>query len=154
MSTLSKVFARMRASSFRLIALGLVALVFLLALPHAAPVSASTIAPQHPTIVAPQVLEILSFDVKAKKNKVDVKWVTVNELTIVGFHVWRRTAKSSYVRLDDSLIAAQSTGELAGNAYQIKDSSIRKDKTYYYDLEVVNADGTSSFTDEVKVKTK
>ena len=154
MSTLSHFSTHLKALRVHLSILGLVAILFLVVSEHAAPVSAQTIAPQHPTMGAPQMLGILSFTAKAKPDKVNVKWVTANEITIMGFHVWRRTAHGSSVRLDDTLIAALSPGELAGNSYVLKDTSVRKYKTYYYELEIVNADGTSSFTEEVMVKTK
>lgn len=116
--------------------------------------SAQTLPPQHPAIAAPQALGLSKFTAKAKNNKVNLAWQTENEATILGFHVWRRTADGQYKRLDDTLIAAVHVGEITGSSYAMTDKTIKTTKIYYYQLEVVGVSGVSNWTEEVKVKFK
>lgn len=154
MSTPAILSHHVRQVGFRFVGVLVIALFLLLVAQHAAPVSAQTITPQHSTMGAPQVLEILSFKAVAKKRGVKLSWVTADEMNIMGFHIWRSTNKGPYVRLDDTLIAALSPGELAGNAYGMKDATVKHNRKYHYELEVVNANGTSSFSDPVLVVSK
>jgi len=118
---------------------------------------------------APTSATLTKFGVKAKTGKtgkqvVRVKWETGSELNVVGFKVWRRigntkaakdtkTAKG-WVQLNEELIAAQHAGEVVGGRYKYADKKVKQGKNYFYKLEIVLADGTSEWSEVVKVQVK
>lgn len=130
------------------------ALLIILVSQFPASVSAQPLPPNHAVLAAPQAVGLTGFDARAKKGKVIVTWTTDNEINMMGFRVWRRGAAGPANVLTQEMIPAESIGEIAGNQYVRKDRTVHAGKTYYYQLEVVNADGTSSWTEEVKVKAK
>ena len=151
MSTLSSLSARLRVA---ILAILVLALLFVLGSSNIASVSAQTLPPRSSGISSLQDIKLVSFTAEAKGSKVLLKWETVNELSIIGFYVWRRTKTGDWIRLDNNMLVAAHPGESAGNLYGVKDKGVSKNRTYFYLLEVLNADGTSSFSDEVKVKLK
>ncbi len=117
---------------------------------------------------APTAATLTKFGAKVKTGKtgkqvVRVKWETGSEVDVVGFRVWgkgvwnTKAAKDAkpakgWVQLSAELIAAEHAGEIIGDAYKFTDKKVKAGKTYSYKLEIVMADGTSDWSEIVKVK--
>lgn len=132
--------------------IGLLSLSALLLAPQAI---ASPRAPEAPQPAHSEMLGLSDFGVKVTKNgSVLLHWETGSEMSILGFNVWKRAGKGEWQKLNADMIPALSTGQVVGNAYQLRDRAVKRGKAYFYQLEVVSTDGYSAYTDVVKVKIK
>ncbi|MBI4674523.1 MAG: hypothetical protein HY741_22995 [Chloroflexi bacterium] len=100
----------------------------------------------------PTALDLASFGGKAQGSQVVLKWETASELNTLGFNVWRKQGKAGWRQLNAETIAAKNPGNVSGNKYSYADANTKAGKTYKYKLQVLSADGSSSWTKVVKVK--
>ena len=92
----------------------------------------------------PTSVELESFQATANQSDILVKWKTAMEIDTLGFHLWRSTSKNGqYLRITQQLIRAQG-GASWGAEYSYSDA-INDEKTYYYKLEDIEFNGTSTF---------
>ncbi len=87
-----------------------------------------------------------SFDATALQGTALIQWATGSELDHFGFNLYRAGGlETKRTRLNDTLIPAQSPGGLVGASYEFQDIGITEERTYYYWLETVGADGTDLY---------
>jgi len=92
----------------------------------------------------PTLIELSSFTATASNGLVKLEWVTESEVDNAGFNIYRATAeKGPYVKINDSLIVGAGY-TTAGVAYAFVDESVKNRKTYYYKLEDINLNGTTT----------
>ena len=73
-----------------------------------------------------------------------VEWTTESELNQAGFNLHRSENRGGpYVKLNDALIPA-SPDPIAGASYVYTDTTVTAGVTYYYKLEDVELDGSST----------
>ncbi len=82
---------------------------------------------------------------------ITVDWTTASELNTAGFNLYRSEAQAgAYTRLNTDLIPG-STDPLTGGAYTFTDTTAIAGHTYYYQLEDIEASGTSTRHDPYEV---
>lgn len=73
-----------------------------------------------------------------------VEWSTASELDTVGFYIYRSDRpQGPFTRMNASLIPA-SPDPLTGGSYRYEDHSVVPGRTYYYQLEDADNQGTST----------
>ncbi|MGB3903389.1 MAG: hypothetical protein WBB22_00555, partial [Anaerolineae bacterium] len=73
-----------------------------------------------------------------------VEWTTESEVNQAGFNLYRsENPQGPYVKLNDALIPA-SLDPITGGSYVYTDTAVIGGATYYYKLEDVELDGTST----------
>jgi hypothetical protein len=104
-------------------------------------------------VTAPTASALASFEPTPKNKRVDVRWQTASEINVIGFKVWRAPKlNGTYVQVNDGLISANQPGSLTGGTYIFKDKGLRPGKRYFYKLELVGPDGSSEWSNIVKVR--
>jgi hypothetical protein len=96
----------------------------------------------------------LGYSIKETSTKalVVVKWSTASELDTVGYNLYRsETSTDPGIRMNVDLIAASEDSQTGGD-YQYRDTNVKPGKVYYYYLEDVSSDGTTSRHGPVVVK--
>lgn len=99
---------------------------------------------------SPTAATLTNFNAKLapKKNVVQVKWETGNELNVVGFNLYRRGGKAKKWMLQTAeMIPAKNVGQVRGAKYSVIDKKIKAGKIYRYKLELVLSDGTSEWSE-------
>ena len=90
------------------------------------------------------VIELSSFTVTPSDRKVILKWTTASEIDNAGFNLYRAEAENgTYVKLNSSLIPAEGTST-SGASYQFIDEGVKNRTTYFYKLEDIGLNGTST----------
>lgn len=103
--------------------------------------TASTTA--NTTVVSPTSAGLLSFQARAVKKGVSVKWETGSEGNIIGFNVWRKSGKREWKKLNADMIDAKEIGNVQNGAkYTFLDRKAKADRKYRYKLEIVTTGGT------------
>lgn len=75
---------------------------------------------------------------------VTVEWDTATEIDTVGFNLYRSTnPEGPFEQVNNELIPS-STDPLVGGAYSYVDTDVSHNTTYYYELEDVNANGSTT----------
>lgn len=99
--------------------------------------------------------ELSSFSgkAKAKAKQINLKWTSANEFNTSGFNVWRKFGKAGWKQVNADFINAQTPGQQNSHQYSYTDTVKKLGKTYRYKLEIVRTDGSSSWSDVVRVKT-
>ncbi len=100
-------------------------------------------------------VELSSFNaVLAAETLVDLQWITQSETSNLGFNIYRSNESNILTarKLNIDLIAGTNTS--SSHSYHFEDHEIDTGITsYYYWLEIVNFDGSSSFSNVVSVNT-
>ena len=87
-----------------------------------------------------------------KNSSVIVDWSTASELDTAGFNLYRRnTENGPLIQINDFLIPS-SSDPLAGGTYQYTDRQVVPGQTYYYQLEAVEVNGSTTRYGPIKVK--
>ena len=74
-----------------------------------------------------------------------MEWSTVHEIDNAGFHIWRgRTHDEEILCITEALIPAEGSA-IQGAEYAYEDIDVEPMRTYWYKLEDVSFDGTSTF---------
>jgi hypothetical protein len=96
------------------------------------------------TTLAATVIELVAFDAIPKAGKVILNWSTESEIYNAGYNIYRASAEyGEYEKINNALIAAE--GSLTqGASYAFVDADVQNRKTYYYKLEDINLNGTST----------
>ncbi|MBI4673664.1 MAG: hypothetical protein HY741_18595 [Chloroflexi bacterium] len=107
---------------------------------------------------APTAANLVTFQARAVKKGVRVKWETGSEINTLGFNVWRQSAPKNgahsgeWQKLNADMIATQNPGAVSGAAYAFTDRTAQAGQTYRYKLELVAPSGSSEWSAVVKVK--
>ncbi|HEX5133301.1 MAG TPA: Ig-like domain-containing protein [Candidatus Krumholzibacteria bacterium] len=92
------------------------------------------------TIAAPVPTRIASFDIALEDGAAVLRWQTSFELGMQGFAVLRAASEAGlYSEVTDGTIAAG--GQAAGGRYEYRDESVTANRTYWYKLQEVTAEG-------------
>lgn len=87
-----------------------------------------------------------------RKPKLVIRWATETEVNTAGFNLYRsETPEGSYERINDELIPG-AADPLSGADYSFTDDKIEAGRTYYYQLEEVETDGTVRRIDSIRGK--
>lgn len=79
-----------------------------------------------------------------QKANILLEWTTANEVNIAGYNLYRGTsANGPFERINAALLASTSTDTYSGSQYRYTDQAA-PGVTYYYELEAVENNGTSS----------
>ncbi len=79
-----------------------------------------------------------------------IQWTTASEINTSGFYVLRSTTESGgFTRVSD-LIPRRGSG-IGGASYELVDTGLTNDTTYYYRLEIVSASQESAFSNVISV---
>jgi len=101
----------------------------------------------------PTAAFLASFTARSAKNRVLIRWETVNEFDVVGYNLLRSTSPDGpYAQINPSLLPAQGSGSVIGTTYSYADSGVSSGTTYYYILEVLNLDGSGTRFGPVSVR--
>ncbi len=94
--------------------------------------------------VPPTVINLFSFIATPKAGKVILQWTTASEIDNAGFNIYRSEAEDGeYKKINNALIAAEGSST-QGASYEFIDGALRNRKTYYYKLEDIDLNGTST----------
>ncbi len=85
----------------------------------------------------------------ASSPKIEVNWKTASEFDTAGFNVYRsERPDQDFIRINDALI--HSTADTTSGAeYSYIDQEVNRGTTYYYKLEDVEFDNTTTFHEVV-----
>jgi len=104
--------------------------------------------------VATLPVELSAFNAVAMSaDFVSIQWTTQSESNLIGYHVYRSddNVLSHTIRLTNSVIYAANSSTTQD--YTFTDSEILPDQIYYYWLQSVESDGSSTYFGPVSVKT-
>ncbi len=99
---------------------------------------------------APIAITLASFDARyTPSGAVLLQWQTMSEINTAGFYVQRSTARTGkYYRLNSKLIESRGN-PTSGSFYVYEDETVTQPGQYYYRLEEITLDGSSSTTEPV-----
>jgi len=90
------------------------------------------------------LIKLASFHATPKAGKVIVEWSTASEIDNAGFNLFcSEAANGPYIKLNNSLIPAKGSST-QGSDYEFIDHDVQNRKTYYYKLEDIDLNGTST----------
>lgn len=90
------------------------------------------------------IIELASFYATPKAGKVILNWSTESEIDNAGFNLYRADAENGdYTKINPSLIPAKGSST-QGAFYEFIDSDVKNRKAYYYKLEDIDLNGTST----------
>jgi hypothetical protein len=93
----------------------------------------------------PLAVTLANFEAISADDHVLVRWETVRELDNLGFNLYRNTtAAMPSSPLNSELIPSQAPGSGQGSVYEYQDNDVEADTTYYYWLEDVDTNGTTT----------
>jgi hypothetical protein len=76
--------------------------------------------------------------------KIEIEWETETEIETAGFNIYRSdTADGEFVRINDQIIPSQSDA-VSGATYIFEDKDVERGKTYYYRLDDIEYDNTTT----------
>ena len=80
-----------------------------------------------------------------------VEWTTESEFNLAGFNVYRSdNPQGAFMKVNDALVPA-SPDPIAGGSYVYTDATATAGVTYYYKLEDVELDGSSTMHGPIEV---
>jgi hypothetical protein len=92
----------------------------------------------------PTLIELSSFTATPSVRSVILEWTTESEINNAGFNLYRAESEDGeYVKINGSLIPAEGSAT-QGASYQFIDEKVRIRNTYYYKLEDIDLNGTST----------
>ena len=90
------------------------------------------------------LITLASFEAAAKNNKVILLWKTESEINNAGFNIYRSESENGeYTKINASLIPAQGS-PANGVSYKFVDTGVTNRQIYYYKLEDIDLNGTST----------
>ena len=111
--------------------------------------STTSIPPTTTTTEQPTAILLASFDAQPGNGKVTLQWVTGDETDNRGFNIYRaETVNGEYVKINEALIPSK-VGTGLGAAYEYIDNGVKNRTTYFYKLEDVDVNVTSTFNGPV-----
>jgi hypothetical protein len=102
-------------------------------------------------MLAQAAITLISFEalVDIANHKISLLWRTGSELDFAGFYVQRSMSpESGFERLNSSIIPAAGEGG-AGAIYFYDDPNVNVGMVYYYQLEMIDFNGSSSFSEVI-----
>lgn len=103
-------------------------------------------------IAQPNAVEIEYFQATGKSKSVLLEWKTVTEINNLGFNIYRAlTISGPRVKINAQLIPADIFGQ-EGAKYEYLDRGLFPNRTYYYWLEDVDFNGTTTLYGPINAK--
>ena len=96
-------------------------------------------------ILNPTGIQLASRSLTQTPDGVLVRWGTVNESDIVGFHIWRSNGIDAQ-RRSPQMIVAKAAGHSGGASYEWLDADATLQRGDVYVLEITKVDGSSERT--------
>jgi hypothetical protein len=88
---------------------------------------------------------LASFDATPADDHILIEWQTSSEVATRGFNIWRsREPLEMGEQLNGQLILSQAASDGQGESYQWQDHNVEEGVTYYYFLECLVSNGTTS----------
>jgi hypothetical protein len=104
----------------------------------------TTITNSTTTTVPPTVVSLIGFNAIPGNRIVTLVWSTASETDNAGFNLYRSESENeTFTKINISLIPAQGSST-QGALYEFIDNSVQNRKTYYYKLEDIDLNGTST----------
>jgi hypothetical protein len=104
----------------------------------------TTTASSVTTSIPPTVVELSSFTAASAGSSIMLKWETESETNNAGFNIRRAESENGeYVKINSELILTKGSST-RGAAYEFIDAAVQNQKTYYYQLEDIALEGTST----------
>ena len=89
-------------------------------------------------------VSLIDFNALPGNRIVTLVWATESEIDNAGFNVYRSETKNGeYIKINNSLIPTQGSST-QGASYDFTDNNVQNRKTYYYKLEDIDLNGTST----------
>ena len=96
------------------------------------------------TITGPTLVTLSSLTASAKSGRVVLSWSTESETDNAGFNLFRSESENgNYTKINASLISGKGSST-QGAFYEFVDNNVQNRKTYYYKLEDIDLNGTST----------
>ena len=90
------------------------------------------------------LIELAIFRTFSQNHKIILAWSTTSEIDTAGFNIYRsESVNGEYFKINDELIPAQGSST-QGASYEYVDTVLKNRKTYYYKLEDIDLNGTST----------
>jgi hypothetical protein len=90
------------------------------------------------------VIALSSFTAKPGNGSITLNWATETEIDNAGFNIYRaESADGNFIKINSSLISAKGSST-QGASYEFADTSVQNRKIYYYKLEDIDLNGTST----------
>jgi photosystem II stability/assembly factor-like uncharacterized protein len=90
------------------------------------------------------LINLSSFEVIPKSNKIIVEWTTASEVENEGFNIYRSESEDGpYSQINDSLILSEGTPAKGAN-YELVDDNVKNRKKYYYKLKAISLNGVET----------
>ena len=89
------------------------------------------------------LIQLASFTAIPKSGRVILKWTTESEVDNAGFNIYRATSEDGEYKINDILITTKGS-PTQGASYEFVDTAVQNRKTYYYKLEDIDLNGTST----------
>ena len=116
------------------------------------PTTTTTVPSSTTTTEIPTLINLSYFDAERFWRRIMVTWQTESEIDNAGFNLYRsETEDGEYVKINSSLIPAQGTST-QGASYEFIDNNVQNRKTYYYKLEDIDLNGTSTMHGPVSAR--
>ena len=107
-------------------------------------ISTTTVITTSTTTTPPTVVELSSFTATSAGSSIILKWETESETNNAGFNIYRAESENGeYIKINSELILAKGSST-RGAAYEFIDAAVQNLKTYYYQLEDIALEGTST----------
>ena len=96
--------------------------------------------------VAPTAVELAGFSATAEEGgRVSIGWETVTEAEIAGFNILRsQSSDGSFSAINTELIVAKAAGSSSGAVYTFVDEDTLAEDRYWYKLELLMLDGSTT----------
>jgi len=92
----------------------------------------------------PTLINLASFTAAPKAGRIVFAWSTESEIDNAGFNLYRSESENgNYIKINTSLIPAKGS-PTQGASYEFIDTDVKNRKTYYYKLEDIDLNGTST----------
>jgi hypothetical protein len=93
---------------------------------------------------------LTQFRALAGNSQAAIQWTTASEINTSGFYVLRSLTESGgFTRVSD-FVPRRGSG-IGGGTYEVVDTGLTNETTYYYRLEIVSASQESSFSNVISV---
>ena len=100
----------------------------------------------------PTAVDLEYFTATADGSGVLLEWKTVNEISIIGFNLYRSDSPDgAWIQINGALIPAQVPGSPTGAVYQFSDQTVEQNRYYYYWLQVVDTSGQTGLNGPASV---
>jgi hypothetical protein len=96
------------------------------------------------TTVPPTIVSLIDFNAMPGNRIVTLVWSIESEIDNAGFNLYRSESENGeYSKINISLIPAKGSST-EGASYEFIDTDVKNRKTYYYKLEDIDLNGTST----------